>query len=437
MEGSPTAKKRKKAAVVLPRTEKDPFQMTVDALKDILPHVASYLDVPQRIILAMVDWNLFCAVDTCCKDELDQFIVKYAGDETFKDRILQAGVQSFRLPSSLDLLVVARMTYLYKVEGPPAIQDSSYGRRATRALHPSKNRLVFPKYYSDPVSTIRVWNLATKDCVQTITELDEIKAVYLFENPTCTAVCTLVGVRVWTESGELLHEYRHHNDVWSAAKNGQTVLFSDSDEAIYSFDISSCSTRLILQIESGNDRAIVRNLGLAGVCDGTWLLVNVQIWCNEDALNGVHVFNLNSGKTDFFALTESERYIFHGSYPRVTQCADIPTIFHAWGWNDRGIDVLELNREGRLSRKFSYGFPLHSTVFPSLHSHVFTMNSSLPNLLQIWNSCDGTLQGNLAIPFGYTLDREQDSIVVNGNVVFVSPESARQVVFAYVANPRL
>jgi len=371
--------------------------LTPDDLIDVLPKIVDFLD-PSSHQHSSKDWSAVAltgvalnrAVQACANQRLAYILANCAVDETFQDRVrdqalavIQKAIQNknptaaaaatFKTePTKRLLYKIAIGTHLYKLVAAVPERNTLEGlyRVVCTALNPTKQRLlVVDKIAGSRLVCVRIWDLAAKQSIHTFSfQLDRVlerermyTGAHYFDDRI--VVCTSEAIQVFTPTGELLHEYHHrYSYIRDSKAHGHNILFSTNvrtgNNYIGVFDIHSGS----VQQGMGFDRRF-RQMSIVGVCYDKWLLVEAGCEVHNGETNGVYVFDLanNFSQNHFLGFQDSRT---------VTQSSDCPTIFYALPkYNIAGsVDVLELSRDGRLSRKLSFGSPELSRVVTGVHS---------------------------------------------------------------------
>jgi hypothetical protein len=214
----------------------------------------------------------------------------------------------------------------------------------------------------DPVY-VRLWNLDTRQCVRTIPiplssddqETDHICDAFFFDDLVVT--CTAYTISVWSENGELVHQYIPDliHGITPLATHHENIIFAYTEERrhilkgarIGWFDVRSGTVTRDFLPSAFRERiqGLRPNVLSIFVCDNRWLVVQVR----DNAMN-THQLYVFDGDDNF---SQVHDYTFNCAYARIQHSPENGTTFIARQSTRSGVDVFHLV-EGRVTLRFSF-----------------------------------------------------------------------------------
>jgi len=395
-------------------------------LKDVLPTIVAFVDPSDRNSMVLVNSHLRDAVEVHSKNMLTKITKDHAVDDTFENRIQdQTRIRTTQTkPVDLPyryLLTAAKKTPLYTVVAPTEFPYTHpYGGFA---LDPSRTRLFFvylaiiPERAPARRASVQIYDLPTKRCTQNfffeMSFEGGLKEVYSFDN--LVVVHTVCVIRVFTEAGKLLHQFRKQRgdrdlECIRSSTRQENILFLLLSDSVVSFDIRSGASNKIIGFEN-TDYDKFRHI--KGACFGRWLVVgggkrNLRfgaISCTDV----IRVYDLSNDCC--------ENHWLEGHYLEVKQCSENPSIFYAlpyWRNREDGAHVLELSAEGKLSRISTFPISSSLSLLCSFRHCVFSKERSDASRVHLLNTMNGKVEGSLVLK-----GCQIDSIVPNGPEMLV------------------
>lgn len=267
------------------------------------------------------------------------------------------GSSDNQIPARL-LLEIAKTTHLYTLTGAEPLTHARDFVLA--ALAPQLYRLVVAEDdFKSYDAGVRIWDLKTKQCIhshfhQEASSHCYTKSILFFGD--VIAICSPNVVRVYTQTLELVRALRLHIGYHQGSFliHGERLL-SIFQGRIMSFDIhvDDGDPQELAQIPNdGREDSYIDSEKLVAVCDNQWLLVSIvrtypdPYYDEGEAFltvedSGVYVINISTG---------SVKHFLREWYSDVMQLSD-PKKFFGVDIHSLEVDVLELNKEGILTRK--------------------------------------------------------------------------------------
>lgn len=244
-----------------PRRDDEEGSSTINMedIADVLQRMIGFLKHSERLNLSMTCKSMCRRVETYSSMALTRILENHDVDDTFEERIRdrtkipQAIGNQQSLPFRY-LLHTATRTHLYRLEimRGKASRNAFVFKTGNRLLTNASHGLY--EWIGSVVTSFRVhfWDLDNKRCLR----IDEIPALFgekrlqgVFGTQQYIVVCTDKRiVTSLTEDGRVIHAYRHETGIESVLQQNEfTVLFMDTEQKLYSYDIPAGIVRFVVQ----------------------------------------------------------------------------------------------------------------------------------------------------------------------------------------------